>query len=113
MERGVVGEVFWHEITWLPFGEPRRYLDTLAQQLLPALDEFGLALIGAYRVAMRPRQVLTVVGAREWSQMGSLLDASTSHASLKQWNDYRAATVAHADELLLLPARHDALYPRP
>jgi hypothetical protein len=111
--RGVTGEVFWHEITWVPFGEPRRYLDRLGEQLLPALPEFGLDLIGAYRVAMRPRQVLTVVGAREWSQFGALLAATRTHPRLEQWTDYRAATVDHADELLLIPARHGTLYPGP
>ena len=111
--RDVSGEVFWHEIAWLPFGEPRRYLDTLGERLLPALDEFGLDLIGAYRVAMRPRQVLTIIGARDWSRLGALLDASTSHAGMQQWNAYRASTVDQADELLLLPARHGTLYTRP
>ena len=111
--REVTGEVFWHEIAWLPFGEPRRYLDALEAQLLPALDEFGLDLIGAYRVAMRPRQVLTIIGAREWSRLGTCLGAAPTHSGLRQWNDYRATTVDHVDELLLLPARFDPLYPRP
>ena len=108
--RDVTGEVFWHEIAWLPFGEPRRYLEALEKQLVPVLDEFGLDLIGAYRVAMRPRQVLTIIGAREWSRLGAYLGAAPSHPGLQQWNDYRASTVDQADELLLLPARFDALY---
>jgi hypothetical protein len=62
---------------------------------------------------MRPRQVLTIIGARDWSRLGALLDASTSHAGMQQWNAYRASTVDQADELLLLPARHGTLYTRP
>ena len=111
--RGVTGEVFWHEIAWLPFGEPRRYLDALGEQLLAALDEFGLHLVGAFRVAMRPRQVLTIIGAPEWSCLGEYLNAATSHDGVKRWNEYRANTVDHAEELLLLPARHGELYRRP
>jgi hypothetical protein len=110
--RGVTGEVFWHEVAWLPFGEPRRYLDAMGEQLLPALEEFGLDLVGAFRVAMRPRQVLTIIGAREWSHLGAFMNASTSHAGLKQWNAYRAETIDQAEELMLLPARHGELYPR-
>ena len=55
--RDVRCEVLWHEIAWLPFGEPLRYLDLVGRELVPALDRLGLVLVGAFRVAMRPRQV--------------------------------------------------------
>jgi hypothetical protein len=110
--RGVTGEVFWHEIAWLPFGQPRRYLDAVEAQLQPALERVGLVLVGAYRVAMRPRQVVTVIGAREWSQLGEFLNAVASKDASEEWNAYRAATVAHAEEMLLMPARHGSLVPR-
>lgn len=108
----VTGEVFWHEILWLPFGEPRRYLDALHDQLLPILERLGLDLVGAFRVAMRPRQVLTILGAREWSRLGAYLDDSARDPRLRQWNDYRGRTVERAEEMLLLPARHGPLAPR-
>jgi hypothetical protein len=111
--RDLTGEVFWHESAWLPFGEPQRYLDAIEEQLLPALERVGLFLVGAYRVAMRPRQVLTIVGARQWSQLGSLLDAAPSDPALQKWNGYRAANVQRAEEMLLMPARHGSLVPRP
>jgi hypothetical protein len=106
---GVRGEVFLHEILWLPFGEPLRYLDALEQQLVPALDRLGIDLVGAFRVAMRPRQVVTILGAREWSGLGALLDQSTRDPDLQGWQEYRAATIEQAEELLLLPARHGPL----
>ena len=77
--RAVTGEVFWQEIVWLPFGEPRRYLDAVAEQLMPALEQLGLVLVGAFRVAMRPRQVLTIIGAPEWSR------------SARCWTDHAAS----------------------
>ena len=107
--RGVRGEVFLQEILWLPFGEPRRYLDAVEQQLLPVLDRLGLDLVGAFRVAMRPRQVLTILGAPDWSRLGALLDQSDRDPALRRWHAYRAATVEQAEELLLLPARHGPL----
>lgn len=111
-ERDVRGQVFLHEIVWLPFGEPERYLRELEQGLLPAASRHGLELIGAYRVAMRPRQVLTLIGAPEWEQLGAFLDAATTDPELRDWHDYRSAKVGRAEELVLLPARHDALASR-
>jgi hypothetical protein len=108
-ERGITGEIFVHEILWLPFGEPARYLDRLAAELLPALDDHGLDLVGAFRVAMRPRQVVTLIGASEWSRLGTLFDAAAREPRLSSWLEYRASCVERADELMLIPARHDAL----
>jgi hypothetical protein len=111
--RGVTGEVFLHEILWLPFGEPAHYLDQLEHELMPAYERFGLDLVGAFRVAMRPRQVVTIVGAREWSRLGALFRESERDPALRQWNEYRANTVEQAEELVLIPARHGPLARRP
>lgn len=113
VERGVAGEVFWQDIVWLPFGEPRRYLDVLERDLLPALDGMGLVLVGAFRVAMRPRQVVTIIGARAWSGLATLLAGAVRDPALGRWREYRASTVQHAEDMLLLPARHGPLVPRP
>jgi hypothetical protein len=107
--RGARGEVFLHEIGWLSFGEPERYLAELERLLLPALPRYGMELIGAFRVAMRPRQVLTLLGAREWAGLGAFLDAAQSDPDLRNWNAYRGARLARAEELVLLPVRHDPL----
>jgi hypothetical protein len=107
--RRVRGEVFLHEIVWLPFGEPERYLDAVERDLLPALERLGLDLVGAFRVAMRPRQVLTLLGAREWANLAALFERADRDPDLKRWNDYRAVKIEHAEELLLLPARHEPL----
>jgi hypothetical protein len=109
--RGITGEIFLHEIVWLPFGEPPRYLERFAAEVGPALEQHGLDLVGAYRVAMRPRQVLTLIGASEWSSLGRFLDAATRDAGLRKWHEYRASCVEQAEELMLIPARHDALAP--
>ena len=107
--RGARGQVFVHEILWLPFGEPEKYLRELERLLLPAARRYGVELIGAFRVALRPRQVLTLVGAREWSGLGAFIDAAESDADLRTWHAYRSAVIARAEELVLLPVRHDPL----
>jgi hypothetical protein len=105
--RGVRAEVVLHEILWLPFGQPARYLAEYEQRFLPAAKRLGLELIGAYSVAMRPCQVMTILGAREWSQLAALLAADDSE--LRSWNEWRSARVERAEDLLLVPVRHDPL----
>jgi hypothetical protein len=109
VSRHVQCEVCWHEIAWLPFGEPPRYLDLVARELLPALDRSGLVLVGAFRVAMRPRQVLTLIGAPQWNQLAEILSPVQRDPQLAAWKAYRTATADHIEEMLLLPARHDQL----
>ena len=111
--RGVHGEVFLQEIHWLPFGEPERYLDRLGEELLPKLDALGCDLLGAFRVAMRPRQVCTIIGAREWSGLAELAKATMSDPAVSAWDRYKADVVAKTEEMLMLPARHGPLYRRP
>lgn len=109
VDRGIAGEVFWHEIAWLPFGEPARFLDLVECDLLPALDRLGLTLLGAFRVAMRPRQVVTIIGSPQWSGLAELLGATRRDPQLAKWHDYRATIAERVEELLLLPARHSPL----
>jgi hypothetical protein len=109
--RGVRGEVFLHEILWLPFGEPVRFLAELERRLLPALERHALDLVGAFRVALRPRQVLTIVGAPDWARLAGFLDAGTRDQELRAFLEYRAGVAEQAEELVLIPARHDPLAP--
>ena len=106
--RRFTGAIFLHEILYLPFGEPERYLDHLEQHLLPALGRFGVALVGAFQVAMRPRQVITILGAPAWHDLASLLAATTTDSDIRSFSEYRSRVVDHCDELMLIPARHDA-----
>ena len=62
-----------------------------------------------FRVALRPCQVLTLLGAREWAGLGALLEAAESDADLRSWHAYRSAKIKRAEELVLLPVRHDPL----
>jgi hypothetical protein len=105
--RDVRTDVVLHEVLWLPFGQAGRYLGEYGQRFLPAAKRLGIELIGAYTVAMRPCQVMTIVGARDWSQLGALL--SEDEPEIRAWNEWRSARVERAEELLLLPVRHDRL----
>jgi len=112
LSRGTRAEVFLHEIHWLPFGEAQRHLEELERLLLPAARRCGVELIGAFRVAMRPRQVLTLLGAREWAGFGELMRAADTDPDLRSWHAYRSAVASRTEELVLLPARHEPLAAR-
>ncbi len=106
---GVRGRVFLQEILWLPFGEAPGYLEALEQRFLPVSRRYGWQLVGAYRVAMRPRQVLTLFAFREWSEMSELLAARASDPALREWFAYRDGVVEKVEELVLLPGRLNPL----
>jgi len=76
---------------------------------LPAAQRHGMELIGAFQVAMRPRQVLTLLGATEWAHLGAFLESADTDPELRGWHEYRDSCVARAEEVVLIPARHDPL----
>ena len=80
--------------------------------MLPTAAKLGIDLIGAYRVAMRPRQMLTLFGASKWPQLARFIEASAESPKLRAWRDYRDRQVARSEELVLLPGRHDELAAR-
>lgn len=106
-EREVRCEVVLHEVAWLPLGEPERYLGEFEQRLVPAAARHGLEVIGAFRVAMRPGQVLTVLGAPEWGHLARFME--DGNADLAAWRRYRDSIVKRSEEMVMLPVRHDKL----
>ena len=60
---------------------------------------------------MRPCQALTLIGAREWPQLGAFLAESDRDDDLRAWHEHRTTQVTRCEELVLIPARHDALAP--
>jgi hypothetical protein len=104
---GVKARLFLHEIVHVPFGEARPYLAELERTFLPAAKRHGWQLIGAYRVALRPREVLTIWGLRDWADLAAPL--TPDEPDLRAWLDYRNRTVTCSEELILLPARLNPL----
>jgi hypothetical protein len=106
---GVQGRVFLHEIVKLPIGEAPAYLDRLGSDFLPAAAGRGWQLVGAYRVAWRPREVLTLWAMREWSQLGAVLRERETDPGLRDWFAYRDRLVRESEEMILLPGRMNPL----
>ena len=99
--------LFLHEVVHVPFGEAPNYLAELERSFLPAAQRHGWQLIGAYRVALRPREVLTIWGLREWADLSAPLTAD--EPDLRAWYTYRNQTVTCSEEMILLPARLNPL----
>jgi hypothetical protein len=110
---GVRGRVFVHEIASLPLGETPRYLERLDRDLRPAAASLGWELVGAYRVAWRPREALTLWALREWRDLGRLEEARAGgDAAIRDWFAYRDGVVRDLDEMVLLPGRMNPLAAR-
>jgi hypothetical protein len=104
------GRVFLHDLAKLPWGEAPNYLARLEREFLPAAERHGWQLIGAYLVAMRPREVLTVWGMREWQVLADLLAAAETEPDLAEWFAYRAQVLTENEELVLIPGRINPFY---
>jgi hypothetical protein len=102
-QRRVKGRVFLHEIVHVRYGEAGVYLDRLEQTFLPAATRHGWDLIGAYRVALRPREALVLWSLPGWDQLAGPL-AAADEPDLREWRAYRADAVTCSEEMVLLPA---------
>jgi hypothetical protein len=105
-------KVYLHEIAWIPPGEPVRYLQKLEQEALPVAEQLGMHLAGAFRVAMRPGQTLTLLAADEWKTLANWLNALATDERLREWRRYREEVITRSEALMLLPVRHDPTGPR-
>lgn len=106
-DRGFTGEVFLHEIIHLAAAEADRYLDHVERRLVHALTDYGVSLVGAFRVAMRPGQLVTIIGAPQWADLTAFVGAMASDPEIKAFAEYRAEVVDRVEECFMIPARHD------
>jgi hypothetical protein len=109
LARGTKYRVFLHEFVQVPYGEAPAYLATLERTFLPAAARRGWDLIGAHRVALRPREALTIWGLDEWADLAGLLSAAEREPDLREWFAYRAKTVTCSEEMVLLAGRINPL----
>lgn len=97
------GRVFLQEILQLRWGDVDAYLDRL-QRFLPAAERLGWRLVGAYRVAFRPCEVLVVWSMASWQAMSALL-AATADPEAAEFAAARQQLVSGCEEMVLIPGR--------
>jgi hypothetical protein len=98
------GRVFLHEIARVRFGEADAYLRAMGEQFVPVAERHGWRLAGAYRVALRPCDVLSIWAMPEWGTFASLL-GDESDPALRSWAAYRDEALTDCDEMVMLPGR--------
>ena len=64
----------------------------------------GWSLLGAYRVAMRPRELVVLWGMRTWADLSAFL-CEARDPLVRRWLAYREEVVTCSEELLLMPGR--------
>jgi hypothetical protein len=101
---GTKAQVVLQEIVQVPFGEPGNYLAQMEETLLAVAGAHGWSLLGAYRVAMRPREVVVLWAMRTWFDLADFL-AEARDPLVRRWRAYRQEVVTCSEELILMPGR--------
>lgn len=106
--QGVSGRLFLHQIVHLAGGRVEDYLGAFGREGVPALNESGAQLVGAYRVRLRDDEAITILAFREARDLARCLAS---------WHDGDAASPLHrwrlredewvrGKETMLMKARH-------
>jgi hypothetical protein len=105
---GTKAQVVLQEIVQVPFGEAEDYLARMAETILAVAGARGWSLLGAYRVAMRPCEVVVLWGMPTWADLSDFL-SNARDPLVGRWLAYRREVVTRSEELILLPGRLNPL----
>jgi hypothetical protein len=104
LSAGTQAQVVLQEIVQVPFGEAGNYLARMAETILAVAGAHGWSLLGAYRVAMRPREVVVLWGMRSWADLSVFL-SDARDPLVRRWLAFREEVVTCSEEILLMPGR--------
>lgn len=80
------GEVYAHEVVNLASGTAEEYLECVRDHGVSAYGEFGCALVGAFRTAMRSeREVILIWAIPTWADWAAFEQAMLHRAGLPAW----------------------------
>ena len=78
--------VYAHELVSLPPGRVRAYFEALRDIGKPAIEEIGLSVVAAFRVAMRTdTEAVLIWGMPDWPTWGRFEQAWDGSAELTRW----------------------------
>ena len=104
--RGVTGALFLHQIVRIEPGACDDFLVAFGERGLPAAEEEGATLVGAYRVCMRDDEVITLLAFREPGDLARFQSAwYDARAPLGRWRAAEDRWVRGKSALILKP-RH-------
>lgn len=104
--KGVAGELFLHQIVRVESGLVTDYLDAFGTEGVPAVEDEGAQLVGAYRVCMYDHEAIVILAFREPRDLARFQTAWHGGApgdALRRWRTREDAWVRGKETLLLKP----------
>ena len=101
---GVQGAVYAHEIVRAPIGGARAFLDALVETGRPAVEEFGLQCVGAFRVMMATDSEAIVIWAIPDLATWATFERAWDRGALAQWRHRLVALGTDVQRTLMVDA---------
>jgi hypothetical protein len=101
----VTGEVYAQERIQVPPGQSARYLDIVRHEAVPAYEQFGWELAGAWETMMIDDSECFLLWAiPTWEQWAEFEKARRAHPSLIRWNERSREETISTQRVLLVDA---------
>ncbi len=102
---GVQGETYAHELVRVPPGRSAEYLEIVRQEAVPAYEEFGWELAGAWETIMiDDSECFFLWAIPTWEQWAEYEKAQRSHPALRTWRDRALRETSSMHRFLLVDA---------
>jgi len=104
--KGVSGALFLHQIVRVGAGRVEEYLDAFGTDGVPAVEDAGAQLVGAYRVCMYDHEAIVILAFRAPQDLARFQRAWHGGApgdALRRWRAREDTWVRGKDTLLLRP----------
>lgn len=102
---GVTGESYAHEHVTVSPGKAAEFLETLRQEAIPAYEEFGWELAGAWETFMSNDSECFVLWAiPSWEQWAALERAQHRHPAMAKWLSRRRESTESFNRFLMVDA---------
>lgn len=109
--RGVRGRACIQEIATVRSGQVEQYLDAVAHHWMPLAARRGLTLLGAYRVAMRDTEAVTLWCLPTLRAYTDHLKDFATAPETRHWGHVAATWRTDYRETLLIPSRWCVVHP--
>lgn len=104
IERRTRGWAVLQEIATVKPGRADRYLDAVAARWRPIAHDRGLALVGAYRTAMRDTEAVLLWSVPDFATLTAHLATVASDRGVRRWMEHARTWRTDYRETLLVPS---------
>ena len=104
VDAGVKGRAMIQEIATVKPGRAERYLDAVASRWRPLARQRGLALVGAYRTAMRDTEAVLLWSLADFRAYTRHLSTVATDRAVRRWHEHARTWRLDYRETLLVPS---------